>query len=62
MLLESIQLDEYKREVDNIETKYKQRAAAVRKTDQNKQISIIIISLLLLIIILFYFFSFKIQN
>jgi two-component system NarL family sensor kinase len=52
----NLELDEYKREIDNIETKYKTRQQAlVDKQLKNKQVSVVIISLLLLIIILFYF-------
>jgi signal transduction histidine kinase len=52
----NLELDEYKREIDNIETKYKTRQQAlVDKQLKNKQVSVIIISLLLLIIIVFYF-------
>lgn len=53
----NLELDEYKREIDNIETKYKsEHQLLLEKQSKNKQISIIIISILLLIIILFYFF------
>jgi two-component system NarL family sensor kinase len=53
----NLELDEYKREIDNIETKYKtKQQVLLENQSKNKQISIIIISLLLLIIILFYFF------
>ena len=53
----NLELDEYKREIDNIETKYKtKQQLLLEKQSKNKQISIIIISILLLIIILFYFF------
>jgi two-component system NarL family sensor kinase len=53
----NLELDEYKREVDVIETKYKtKQQVLLEKQSKNKQISIIIISLLLLIIILLYFF------
>lgn len=53
----NLQIDEYKREIDNIETKYKTKEQILlEKQYKNKQISIIIISLLLLVIILFYFF------
>lgn len=53
----NLELDEYKREIDIIETKYKtKQQILIEKQSKNKQISIIIISLLLLIIILFYFF------
>lgn len=53
----NLELDEYKREIDNIEIKYKTKEQLlVEKQSRNKQISVIIISLLLLIIILFYFF------
>lgn len=53
----NLELDEYKREIDNIETKYKtKQQILLEKQSKNKQISIIIISLLILVIILFYFF------
>jgi two-component system NarL family sensor kinase len=53
----NLELDEYKREIDNIETKYKtKQEILLEKQAKNKQISIVIISLLLLVIILFYFF------
>ena len=53
----NLQLDEYKREIDTIETKYKTKEQLLlEKQSKNKRISIIIISILLLIIILFYFF------
>ncbi|TDE03863.1 sensor histidine kinase [Flavobacterium hiemivividum] len=53
----NLEIDEYKREIDNIETKYKTKEQLlIEKQSKNKQISIIIISLLLLIIILSYFF------
>jgi signal transduction histidine kinase len=38
-----LELDEYKREVDVIETKYKTKQQVAVKSSQNKQISIIII-------------------
>jgi two-component system NarL family sensor kinase len=53
----NLELDEYKREVDIIEIKYKtKQQVLLDKQSKNKHISIIIISSLLLIIILFYFF------
>jgi two-component system NarL family sensor kinase len=53
----NLELDEYKREIDNIETKYKSKQQLfLEKQSRNKKISIVIISILLLIIILFYFF------
>ncbi|WP_367768698.1 ATP-binding protein [Flavobacterium sp. WC2421] len=53
----NLQIDEYKREIDNIETKYKtKQQILLEKQSKNKRISIIIISILLLILILFYFF------
>lgn len=53
----NLQLDEYKREIDTIETKYKtKQQVLLEKQSRNKRISIIIISILLLILILFYFF------
>jgi two-component system NarL family sensor kinase len=52
----NLELDEYKREIDNIETKYKtKQQLLLDKQLKNKQVSVVIISLLLLIIILFYF-------
>jgi two-component system NarL family sensor kinase len=52
----NLELDEYKREIDNIETKYKtNQQLLLDKQLKNKQVSVVIISLLLLIIILFYF-------
>jgi two-component system NarL family sensor kinase len=53
----NLELDEYKREIDNIEIKYKTKQEyLIEKQTKNKQISIIIISILLFAIILFYFF------
>ena len=53
----NLELDEYKREIDNIETKYQtNQQLLIEKQYKNKQISVIIIASLLLIIILFYFF------
>jgi two-component system NarL family sensor kinase len=53
----NLQLDEYKREIDNIETKYKtKQQLLIEKQNKNIQVSIIIISSLLLLLILFYFF------
>ena len=52
----NLEIDEYKREIDKIETKYKtKQSLLLEKQSKNKKISIIIISLLLLVIILFYF-------
>jgi two-component system NarL family sensor kinase len=52
----NLELDEYKREVDNIETKYKtKQQILLEQQSKNKQISVIIISSLIIIIILFYF-------
>ncbi|MGO4816909.1 tetratricopeptide repeat-containing sensor histidine kinase [Flavobacterium sp. W22_SRS_FP1] len=52
----NLELDEYKREIDIIETKYKtKQQILLEQQSKNKQISLIIISLLILIIILFYF-------
>jgi two-component system NarL family sensor kinase len=52
----NLELDEYKREIDIIETKYKTKEQVLlEKQSKNKQISLIVISLLILIIILFYF-------
>ncbi len=53
----NLEIDEYKREIDNIETKYKSKEQLLlEKQSKNKKISIIIISVLLLIIIVLYFF------
>lgn len=53
----NLEIDEYKREVDNIELKYKTKEQLLlERQSKNKQISIVIIAILLLIIILFYFF------
>lgn len=53
----NLELDQYKREIDNIETKYQlTQQVLIDKQYKNKQISIMIIASLLLIIILFYFF------
>jgi two-component system NarL family sensor kinase len=52
----NLELDEYKREIDNLETKYKtNQQILLKKQSKNIQISIIVISLLLIIIIMFYF-------
>jgi signal transduction histidine kinase len=53
----NLEIDEYKREIDNVEVKYKTKEQAlIDKQKKNKQISIIIISLLLVCLILLYFF------
>ncbi len=53
----NLEIDEFKREIDDIETKYKSKEQLLlEKQSNNKKISIIIISILLLIIILLYFF------
>ncbi len=53
----NLELDEYKREIDNIENKYQtNQQILIERQYKNKQISVIIIASLLLIIILFYFF------
>lgn len=53
----NLELDQYKREIDNIETKYQtNQQILIERQYKNKQISVIIIASLLLIIILFYFF------
>lgn len=53
----NLELDEYKREIDNIENKYQtNHQLLIERQYKNKQISVIIIASLLLIIILFYFF------
>lgn len=52
----NLELDEYKREIDNIEIKYKTKEQILlEKQAKNKQINIVIISFLLVVIILFYF-------
>ncbi|WP_348810875.1 tetratricopeptide repeat-containing sensor histidine kinase [Flavobacterium maritimum] len=53
----NLEIDEYKREIDNIETKYKTKEhQLLEKQSKNKKISIVIISVLLMVIILLYFF------
>ncbi|WP_366187041.1 ATP-binding protein [Flavobacterium ovatum] len=53
----NLELDEYKREIDNIETKFKTKEQLmIENQTKNKRISVIIISALIVIIILFYFF------
>ncbi|UQD56544.1 ATP-binding protein [Flavobacterium sp. K5-23] len=53
----NLQLDEYKREIDNMETKYKtDQQLLINKQNKNIQVSVIIISSLLLLLILSYFF------
>ena len=53
----NLELDQYKREIDIIETKYHtKQQILIERQYKNKQISVIIIASLLLIIILFYFF------
>lgn len=53
----NLELDQYKREIDIIETKYQtKQQILIERQYKNKQISVIIIASLLLIIILFYFF------
>ncbi|MNP96837.1 Oxygen sensor histidine kinase NreB [compost metagenome] len=53
----NLEIDEYKREIDNIETKYKTKEnLLLEKQSKNRKISIVIISVLLLVIILLYFF------
>lgn len=52
----NLEIDRYKREIDNIETKYKtNQNLLIEKQIKNRKISIVVISLLLLIIFLFYF-------
>lgn len=52
----NLQIDEYKREIDNIETKYKSKEQLlIEKQSKNRRISLLIITGLLLIIVLFYF-------
>lgn len=54
----NLEIDEYKREIDTIEDKYKTKEQVlIEKQSRNKRISTIIIALLLLIIIIFYFFT-----
>ena len=53
----NLELDQYKRELDNIEAKYQtSQQVLIERQYKNKQISVIIIASLILIIILFYFF------
>lgn len=53
----NLEIDEYKREIDNIENKYKTKhLLLVEKQSRNHLVSIIIITILLLIIIFFYFY------
>jgi signal transduction histidine kinase len=53
----NLQIDEYKREIDNIATKYKSKEQLLVETQlKNKRISILIITALLLIIILLYLY------
>ncbi|NRS88183.1 signal transduction histidine kinase [Flavobacterium sp. 7E] len=54
----NLEIDEYKREIDDIEDKYKTKEQVlIEKQSKNKRISTIIIALLLFIIIIFYFFT-----
>jgi signal transduction histidine kinase len=53
----NLELDEYKREIDNIENKYKTKEQLmIEIQSRNRRISVIIISALIIIIILFYFY------
>jgi len=53
----NLQIDEYKREIDAIENKYKSKEQLLlEKQLKNRRISILIITALLLIIVLFYFY------
>lgn len=53
----NLEIDEYKREIDNIKTKYKtNHQLLIEKQSKNKIISIVIISILLLIIVLSYLY------
>jgi signal transduction histidine kinase len=53
----NLQIDEYKREIDTIESKYKSKEELLlERQSKNKRISALIITALLLIIILFYFY------
>ncbi|WPR72885.1 ATP-binding protein [Flavobacterium sp. NG2] len=53
----NLELDEYKREIDTIESKFKTKEQLmIENQTRNKRISIIIISALIIIIIIFYFF------
>jgi signal transduction histidine kinase len=53
----NLEIDEYKREIDTIELRYKTKEELLLdKQTKNKQVSIIIISVLLLAMILLYFF------
>ncbi|MFA9187710.1 ATP-binding protein [Flavobacterium sp. FBOR7N2.3] len=52
----NLEIDEYKREIDDIKTKYKSdQQILLEKQSKNKLISIVIISILLLIIVFSYF-------
>ncbi|WP_418263782.1 tetratricopeptide repeat-containing sensor histidine kinase [Flavobacterium faecale] len=58
----NLELDEYKREIDNIESKFKsQEQLMIENQTKNKRISVIIISALIIIIILFYFYFQNVQ-
>lgn len=51
----NLQIDEYKREIDNIESKYKSKEQLLVETQsKNKRISVLVITALLLVIILLY--------
>lgn len=53
----NLEIDEYKREIDNIKTKYRtNHQILLEKQSKNKLISIVIISILLMIIIFSYFY------
>ncbi|MFL9832121.1 ATP-binding protein [Flavobacterium sp. ST-87] len=53
----NLEIDEYKREIDNIKTEYKtQHQILLEKQSKNKLYSITIISILLLIIVFFYLY------
>lgn len=53
----NLQIDEYKREIDKIETKYKSKEQLLlEKQSKNRRISLLIITTLLLFIVLFYFY------
>ena len=52
----NLEIDEYKREIDKIETKYKtKQSLLLNKESRNKKLFVIIISILILSIALFYF-------
>ncbi|MFV8370575.1 ATP-binding protein [Flavobacterium sp. LB2R40] len=54
----NLEIDEYKREIDKIESEFKiKENALLQEQDKNKKIVIVIIAILLLLFFLFYFYS-----